>query len=418
MKLGGCLLLGWSAIVGFLALRFFVSELRFRKRLRVAVPLAGADLPFDFQSLCRTAGVRRSVRLVESGAVAAPAVHGIFRPSVVLPSETRHQLSPAQLRWALLHELAHIRRHDLAVILFQRVVSWFFFFHPAVWIANRMIHQQREYACDDLAILQNNAQSADAGSAFMQILRSANHSGTRDVVALSVLGMGPRESCQNRLLRMLDADRTILIRPRWFSLCGLLLIATLTLPHFAAADQDSTAEDKISPTSTVAAQIEPETQAKPEAKSESPWRFGVQVNDQQGNPIANARVSFHPWKLPEIVNLRMGRQLEKVNPRLKYECDDQGRFSVDFAGRPEQLLVSITRDGYCSYSAEYWRGSKQAKQMPHHLTAVIDEAWTLGGQILDDAGKPLKDAAVAVSGEYKQSTGEYRSSLTELKTDA
>ena len=64
---------------------------------------------------------------------------GLIRPHVLLPVGLAEELSPPQLRWVLLHELAHVRRGDLWVLLLQRVVQAVYFFNPAVWLANRFI---------------------------------------------------------------------------------------------------------------------------------------------------------------------------------------------------------------------------------------------------------------------------------------
>jgi len=60
---------------------------------------------------------------------------------------------PAELLEAMIaHELAHIRRHDLWVNLFQRVVETVLFYHPAVWWVSGRMRLERELCCDDLAI--------------------------------------------------------------------------------------------------------------------------------------------------------------------------------------------------------------------------------------------------------------------------
>ena len=49
------------------------------------------------------------------------------------------------------HELAHVRRRDLWVNLFQRLTETLLFYHPAVWWLSRRIRVERELCCDDLA---------------------------------------------------------------------------------------------------------------------------------------------------------------------------------------------------------------------------------------------------------------------------
>ena len=50
------------------------------------------------------------------------------------------------------HELAHIRRLDCFVNLFQIAVETLLFYHPAVWWLNRRIRAEREHCCDEIAV--------------------------------------------------------------------------------------------------------------------------------------------------------------------------------------------------------------------------------------------------------------------------
>ena len=52
----------------------------------------------------------------------------------------------------LAHELAHIKRHDYLVNLFQLVAETLFFYHPVVWWTSKQIRIERELCCDDIAV--------------------------------------------------------------------------------------------------------------------------------------------------------------------------------------------------------------------------------------------------------------------------
>ena len=59
-----------------------------------------------------------------------------------------------QVEAILLHELAHIRRHDYLVNLLQTVAESLLFYHPAVWWISGVIRTERENCCDDLVVAQ------------------------------------------------------------------------------------------------------------------------------------------------------------------------------------------------------------------------------------------------------------------------
>jgi beta-lactamase regulating signal transducer with metallopeptidase domain len=102
--------------------------------------------------LTRRIRLTRPVRLMESAAVEVPTVIGWLRPVVLLPLTALTGLSRQQLETILAHELAHVRRHDFIVNLFQTAVETLFFYHPAVWWISSKIRVEREHCCDDLAV--------------------------------------------------------------------------------------------------------------------------------------------------------------------------------------------------------------------------------------------------------------------------
>jgi GWxTD domain-containing protein len=92
------------------------------------------------------------VRLLESGLAEVPSVIGHFRPLILMPIGVLAGLLPTQIESILLHELAHIQRHDYLINTLQRYVEGLLFYHPAVWWISAVIRTEREHCCDDLAV--------------------------------------------------------------------------------------------------------------------------------------------------------------------------------------------------------------------------------------------------------------------------
>lgn len=102
--------------------------------------------------LARSLRVGRRVDLRESSSVDVPMVAGWLRPVIVVPASAFFGLAPEQLEAVLGHELAHVRRGDFLVNLFQVAMETVFFYHPAVWWLSHRVRIEREHCCDDLAI--------------------------------------------------------------------------------------------------------------------------------------------------------------------------------------------------------------------------------------------------------------------------
>ena len=97
-------------------------------------------------------GLQRSIRYAQSGALDSPVVLGWFRPIVIVTTQALTGLHPQQLQAIIAHELAHIRRYDAFVNLFQVVAEMLLFYHPAVWWVSRRIRIEREVCCDHEAL--------------------------------------------------------------------------------------------------------------------------------------------------------------------------------------------------------------------------------------------------------------------------
>ncbi len=112
--------------------------------------------PPEWQDTLRKLGARiglsRPVQLLVSALVQVPTVVGWLRPVVLAPVGALSGLPPEHLEALLLHELAHIRRHDYLVNILQSVAEALLFYHPAVWWVSGHIRAERELCCDDMAV--------------------------------------------------------------------------------------------------------------------------------------------------------------------------------------------------------------------------------------------------------------------------
>jgi hypothetical protein len=71
---------------------------------------------------------------------------------VLLPASALTGLAPSQIEAIIVHELAHIRRFDAFVNLFQIGMETVLFYHPGVWWVSCRVRMERENCCDDMAV--------------------------------------------------------------------------------------------------------------------------------------------------------------------------------------------------------------------------------------------------------------------------
>jgi Zn-dependent protease with chaperone function len=113
------------------------------------------------------------VPVLESEHVDSPTATGYFRAAIIVPSSAS-ELSPAQRRAILAHEMAHIRRRDALTNLLQAAVHALFFYHPGVWWLSRELRDAREQACDDAAVSVCDAVAYARALAMLEHGRSGS----------------------------------------------------------------------------------------------------------------------------------------------------------------------------------------------------------------------------------------------------
>src|SRR5712692_8100999 len=164
----------WLLGVAFFSLRtaggFLLLE---RQQRKLSIAVNGRLLEIC-RALQNRLGLNRSIRFCECQWLEAPAVIGWFRPVVLLPITALTGLSEDQLQSVIAHELAHIKRLDAFVNVFQVCVETLLFYHPAVWWLNKRIRAEREHCCDDMAVaLCGNAGEYARALTLMEEWRSA-----------------------------------------------------------------------------------------------------------------------------------------------------------------------------------------------------------------------------------------------------
>ena len=145
------LIAGWMAGLTILSGRLLFGFVGARRLRRGRRPVSAA-LADRVAVLAGRLGLRMVPGVFVSDVVRDAVVTGLLRPMVLLPAAWLLEMTPELLEAVIAHELAHIRRFDLWVNLFQRLVETILFYHPAVWWLSHRVRLVREMCCDELAV--------------------------------------------------------------------------------------------------------------------------------------------------------------------------------------------------------------------------------------------------------------------------
>lgn len=142
----------WLLSVILLAGKLLIEISIVNKLPKQAVVKPSKELQNRFLALAQQINLKIAPRLLISLKVDVPMAIGWLKPVVLLPANMVSGLNNAQLEMLILHELAHIRRHDYLVNFFQTIVEILLFFHPAVSWVSKQMRNEREYCSDDIAV--------------------------------------------------------------------------------------------------------------------------------------------------------------------------------------------------------------------------------------------------------------------------
>lgn len=191
-----------------------------------------AALPAEWQQrvakLAAALGITRRVSVRLAQRVGSPFTAHALRPLIWLPLGLLTRLPADQIEALLAHELAHIRRLDWCWNAIQCAIEPVLFHHPAMWWLSRRIREEREHACDDLAV----AVCGDA-VALAEALTGLQRRGRS--IGIATPGLAAEGgTLMKRISHLLSA---VPARPNWrvpavllLLLCGGSLVALQAAP--------------------------------------------------------------------------------------------------------------------------------------------------------------------------------------------
>jgi beta-lactamase regulating signal transducer with metallopeptidase domain/HEAT repeat protein len=194
------LLLVWAAVLLVIAASLGYATLMVHRIVNRARPLDSADWLSPLFEVSDRLALEEPPRLLRSEDAKMPFACGVFRATIVLPAEC-DSWSLDRRRAVLLHELAHVRRHDLIGHTLSRFACAIYWFHPLVWTAAKQLRSESERACDDLA-LACGARAADYAEHLLDIVTSVR----RDATPSVALAMARRKEFEGRMLAILDPE--------------------------------------------------------------------------------------------------------------------------------------------------------------------------------------------------------------------
>jgi bla regulator protein BlaR1 len=160
----------YVAVALFFLARFAAGIILSRRLLRRSQAITES-----FALTRLTSGTRHiAPRLATSECISVPVTVGVFRPTILLPSDWR-EWDGEKLDAVLAHEFSHVVRRDALTQHISLLYRTLFWFHPLAWWMNRHLSALAEQASDEAALSSGADQSHYAQTllGFFEVLQTA-----------------------------------------------------------------------------------------------------------------------------------------------------------------------------------------------------------------------------------------------------
>src|SRR6476620_1102668 len=180
----------------------FIRNYKFVRLIRTrGLSKCNVDLRIFVQRFAQRMGIHKHVHIYISDLISSPVTIGFLKPIILMPIAAINNLTVKQVEAVLLHELAHIRRHDYFVNLLINFFHTVLYFNPFVKLFAKTIEREREKSCDEI-VMQFQYDPHGYASALL-VLEKNNSMRQRMAVAAS----GQRKDLLHRIEKILGIEK-------------------------------------------------------------------------------------------------------------------------------------------------------------------------------------------------------------------
>ena len=259
-----------------------------------------ADIQALMNTLLEKTQMPATIKLLESARATVPMTIGWIKPVVLLPVGIASGLTINQLEAILAHELAHIKRYDYLVNIFQNFVEILFFFHPATWFISGKVRDERENCCDDFAV-KICGDSLVLAKALTQV------ASFQQQPLLAMAFGAKRQTFMDRIKRIIGInDSKPMSYGNWAAVLGMILVVALGVVY---AQKEVVKEESVISKSVIGKSVSETTITNQNSKTT------LIVTDSTSLEEVEAEME------------RLGKEMEKYSMEMeKYGFQMQGKY--------------------------------------------------------------------------------------------
>lgn len=350
----------WLLGVAVASTPMFAGSIAVWRMARGSVPLAHPALPEALERFAPALTSRAEVRVCRM--VCIPLTCGVIRSKILLPAEAEGWSRP-RLETVLAHELAHVRRHDVAFQMAAHVVAALWWFQPLVWIGWRQLRRESEFACD-AEVLRAGIRSSEYAKELLALAKTA---GRNAGIFNAAISMARSSDLEKRVRAILRPPAALAGRAGLYGVGTVLGTVALAAATLSVGSSQSLSERGGSTMKrTIMAALL--TSAGLTAAT-----ISGTVSDSSGAPLSDVRVL--------LTNPDTGAKQE-----AKTAADGAFAFDGNSAG---QYILKLEKSGYTSMFREF----------DVKADSKVDRDFTMP----NEGGEPVPDKVAGANGQQPQS---------------
>ena len=330
----------WTAVIfalwaaGMLAVGAMMAFDAFRMRRKIEKTPPSLRVMRIFEACRRELGIRRKVDVIVQPVLGTPLVMNAFRPALVLPGDIETQ-DDGQIRHICMHELTHVRRGDLAVIMALNVLSAVYWFNPFTWLCFRLIRKDMEVACD-CCVLERLGRSARRDY-IGTVLRFAGMEDERRQYAAMGMADG-RLALERRIRGMFRKTRTGVKGRVTAASVAVLMLAACTL----TACQPTPDKEIISQKDALEQSVESMPQQEETFVAPETWKDEIMQSATDNKVVVNASVVCPDYQSANIYNIRPRNfTQQEVDEFIEYFVGDAALYNGEYQETKDILEAQI-----------------------------------------------------------------------------
>ncbi|WMJ85536.1 M56 family metallopeptidase [Anaerocolumna sp. MB42-C2] len=181
----------------------------------------------------------QNICLVKTNIIKTPCVLNFIKPIILLPDYSIEKDNIPDLKYILLHELAHVKRNDIFINYIISLLCIIYWFNPLIWYGFHRMREDRELCCDSLALsVLREDEVKDYGFSIIKIAEMSLWAPCLPAVA----GIINKNSKMKRRIEMIKVFKKNSYRLSAFALAVLLLAGFAFLTEATESKASSTEE--------------------------------------------------------------------------------------------------------------------------------------------------------------------------------